>query len=243
MNRSFNHWIQYTDGCSGQFKSGYCIADLFEVSDQLNIPNAKFSYFESHEGKSTSDTIGSIVKGAFTRGVLKSDFGIVNIDDILALIHSEIKPSTKKFKFFLVEKFGMFDKKTSKSRRYCKLSGISKMHCFKIYNNVMIAQQYTYTECSNNKFCDSCSLLKTVDPSSITNPEKVKFITVAKQEKTSKVRQIVKVSLERYVMRKTLAIQMNQIPMIQTQIMRMQASVHMKLYGESTEDFGIPLRL
>ena len=41
LNRSFNHWIRYTDGCSGQFKSGYCIADLFEVSDQLNIPNAE----------------------------------------------------------------------------------------------------------------------------------------------------------------------------------------------------------
>ena len=122
------------------------MADLFNVREIFNIPYAEFNYFESHEGKSTSDTIGSIVKGAFTRGTLKSDFGITSIDDILTLINSEIKPSTKKFKFFVVEKFGWFRKKTSESRPYCKIQGISKIHSFKIYDEEMVAQQYSCTE-------------------------------------------------------------------------------------------------
>ena len=55
-----------------------------------------------HRALITSDTIGSIVKGAFTRGTLKSDFEITSIDYILTLINNEIQPSTKKFKFFVV---------------------------------------------------------------------------------------------------------------------------------------------
>ena len=94
LRRPINNWIRYTDGCGAQFKSGFAAADLFNAPDTFEIESATFNFFESHEGKITSDSIGSIVKCAFVRGVLKYEQGITGIDDILHIINSETKPST-----------------------------------------------------------------------------------------------------------------------------------------------------
>ena len=73
LNRPIKKWIRFSDGCSAQFKSGFAAADLFDAPDVFDITSASFNFFESHEGKSTSDSIGSIVKCAFLRGVMKID--------------------------------------------------------------------------------------------------------------------------------------------------------------------------
>ena len=91
-----------------------------------------FNFFESHEGKNTSDSIGSIVKCSYIRGMLKSDQAVCNVDDVLNIILSETKSSTKKFDHFVVEKFGRFQKKTADSREYCKVTGIMSLHSLKL---------------------------------------------------------------------------------------------------------------
>ena len=148
LNRPLTNWVRYSDGCKGQFKSGYCVADLFKATEKFNIKNATFNFFESHEGKSTSDTIGSIVKCAFIRATFKSEQGITDIDDILGLINSEIKPSTKKFNFFIAEKFGQFPKETSNSHNFCKVPGIMGLHSFKLCGDEISLLGLTCTECS-----------------------------------------------------------------------------------------------
>ena len=159
LNRPLRNWVRYSNGCKGQFKSGYCVADLFEATEKFNIKNATFNFFESHEGKSTSDTIGSIIKCAFIRATFKSEQGITDIDDILGLINSGIKPSTKKFDFFIAEKFGRFPKKTSNSRNFCKVPGImgTVLNCAKTKFRLL---ELTCTECSNEGFCPDCFSLK-----------------------------------------------------------------------------------
>ena len=103
ISHPIRNWIRFSDGCGAQFKSGYAVADLFRTKESFNLENVCFNFFESHEGKNTSDSIGSIVKCAFLRGMLKSDQGKENIDDILSIMKSELKPSTEKFSFFLLK--------------------------------------------------------------------------------------------------------------------------------------------
>ena len=111
LGRPINNWIRFSDGCGAQFKSGFVAADIFDAPTTFDINTVAFNFFASHEGKSASDSIGSIVKCAFVRGMLKNEQGVCNIDDILDVILSETKLSTKKFDHFIVEKFGRFQKK------------------------------------------------------------------------------------------------------------------------------------
>ena len=57
-----NLWIRYSDGCGAQFKSGYIVADMLRATENYQVKSESFSYFESHEGKSCSDSIEAIVK-------------------------------------------------------------------------------------------------------------------------------------------------------------------------------------
>ena len=66
--------------CVAQFKSGYVVADMLRATENYQIKIESFSYFESHEVKSCSDSIGSIVKFSFTKGMLKSQQAVCNID-------------------------------------------------------------------------------------------------------------------------------------------------------------------
>ena len=59
------NWFRFSDGCDGQFKSRFCVADLFNDIDKFNLKQAGFHFFESHEGKSSSDSIGAMPKCGF----------------------------------------------------------------------------------------------------------------------------------------------------------------------------------
>ena len=103
LKQPIKKWVRFSDGCGAQFKSGYAAADLIHAPKVFDITSASFNFFESHEGKSISDSIGSIVKCAFIRGAMKCEQGIKNLEDVHHVITGAIKPSTKKFEFFTVE--------------------------------------------------------------------------------------------------------------------------------------------
>ena len=95
-----------SDRCSGQFKSRHCVADLMNSCSKFELPQFGFHYYASHEGKNTSDTIGSIVKSALKRGMFKHpQIKIHSHDAVINIIRSEVKERTKRFDFFIVEKF------------------------------------------------------------------------------------------------------------------------------------------
>ena len=93
-----NSWQRWSDGCGAQFKSQYCNADLLNAKDSFKLQNASFLYFEANEGKNTSNTIGSIVKCAFLKGITKVDQGIGKVSDSL------------KFDFFIIEEFPFMER-------------------------------------------------------------------------------------------------------------------------------------
>ena len=52
------YWATFSDNCSAQFKSQYYVANLFSKIGLLKLTQASFHYFESHENKNSSDSIG-----------------------------------------------------------------------------------------------------------------------------------------------------------------------------------------
>ena len=93
------NWKRFSDDCGAQFWSGYVIANLFKMKDELGLASISYDRFEANDGKSVSDTLGSISKCAFQRGIVKSDEGIADLSEIIELIKSELNVSTKKFHF------------------------------------------------------------------------------------------------------------------------------------------------
>ena len=89
-------WKRFSDGCGSQFGLKYVTANLFKMHESLHLDNISYNRFEANEGKSISDTLGSICKCAFNRGLLKNDEGVASLSDIVYLIKSEMNMSTKK---------------------------------------------------------------------------------------------------------------------------------------------------
>ena len=163
LHHPLNHWIHYSDGRGTQFKSGYVVADMLHATENYQVKSVSFNYFESHEGKSCSDSIGSIVKCLFTRGMLKSQQAVSNIDDILAVIQNESKQFTKKFDFFIVEKVGWFQKRLANSRESCKIDGIMALHSLKFDGHKIILRDLTCSECSIDAFYNDCKTLNQIE--------------------------------------------------------------------------------
>ena len=92
-----------SDTCAGQFRSQFCNFDLQEKKKVLCLQHVTNHFFEPHEGKNISDTIGSIAKGAFNRGKAKKDVGISGISQVVQIIRENVREKTEKFSFFIVE--------------------------------------------------------------------------------------------------------------------------------------------
>ena len=71
LHKRFKRWIRFSDGCRGQFKSRFCVANQFAACALFGFESVWWHFFESHEGKSSSDSIGVVVKCALRRGILK----------------------------------------------------------------------------------------------------------------------------------------------------------------------------
>ena len=62
-------WIRWSDQCAAQFRSRFVVENLLKTRERVSskLTSVAFSYFESHEGKNLSDTIGGILKQAYAR--------------------------------------------------------------------------------------------------------------------------------------------------------------------------------
>ena len=66
------NWTSFSDSCPTQFKSWHCVADLFNNIGLLKLTQASFHYFDLHESKNSSDSIGSANKSNFWCAMLKN---------------------------------------------------------------------------------------------------------------------------------------------------------------------------
>ena len=171
LKRPIKHWKRFSDGCAGQFRSRFVAARMHHMKEELSLSNLSYDLFEAHEGKNTSDTIGSIVKCAFLRGMYTTDEGISDINDMISLIKSQLKSSMKKFKFFDVESFGFINRK--RARNELPIPEISKVHSIVVSADKLIASYWTCLQCRIDKVCSECLKLEGIQLSLMKVVEEV----------------------------------------------------------------------
>ena len=159
-------WKRFSDGCGAQFWSGYVIANLFEMKEELSLTSISYDRFEANEGKSVSDTLGSISKCAFQRGIVKSNEGVEDLSEVITLIKSELNVSTKKFSFFEVVSFDFIDRLTK--RPHLAIPDVSKLHSVSLNGTKVISHRWTCTDCTVSQLCTSCQNETGFDKTSIT---------------------------------------------------------------------------
>ena len=106
----------WVSGCGAQFKSRYCLADLCQMAEKVLCRTEEQSqeyqvqahYFASHEGKSDSDTAGSLEKLRAERIMLRNtDLVVTNAAQLVSAIQGSTPPSdssaTAKYTFRVVE--------------------------------------------------------------------------------------------------------------------------------------------
>ena len=157
LGRPIHYWARMSDGCSGQFKSRHCVADLMQASSTYDLKQVKFHYFASHEGKNTSDTIGSIVKSALKRGMLKQPEAEIRTDvKVEEIMHTEVKEQTKKFDFFVIEKFDKFGRIPEDERDALQITGIQRVHSLVARDGTLYIEELSCQKCTVNSVCSDC---------------------------------------------------------------------------------------
>ena len=151
---NIKNWKRFSDGCGSQFWSRFVAADMVKMRTKLSLENISYDRFEADEGKSLSDTLGSLTKCSYNRAIIKYDEGVSTLSDIVNLIQSEMKSSTKKFNFLVIEEFG--DTMRETDRAAVPVPNISKLHSLKIFKKDLIGKVWTCSECTVQNICADC---------------------------------------------------------------------------------------
>ena len=177
-------WQRWTDGCGEQFRSRFCNSDCLKANEKFGLEKSSWEYFEAHEGKNTSDTIGSLIKCAFLRAIVNHPGEIRCAKDVVNLL-SIMPESTEKFSFFVVEEFPEINRIPSEKREEIVIKNILSMHSLKNINGTLFAQKLTCTECTPSTFCEDCVKFNpsTINPSSDIVIETVEPLELIEQTK------------------------------------------------------------
>ena len=160
------NWFRFSDGCGGQFKSRKCVADLFNDVEKFQLKQAGFHLFESHEGTSASDSIGSWVKCAIRRGMLKDENIVIKTaDDVVNLARSEVRDKTDKYSFSIIEAFDAFERSTDQDELV--IEGITQLHSFIVQGDNLYFRAESCTKCRVSEMCETCAATPDADRSYI----------------------------------------------------------------------------
>ena len=150
-----NCWLQFSDVCAAQFSSKFCTADLMHANKEFDLLQSAFHYFESHEGKNKSDTIGSIVKAAFDRGLLKDKSRqVVSVDDVAKITKENLNEKTKKFDFVDIETFPEVKRLTERDE--LAIDGITLVHSMVVRNDNLHIKEISCINCNVSSLCEDC---------------------------------------------------------------------------------------
>ena len=184
--REILHWQRWTDGCGSQFRSRFVNVHLKKARETFELESSSFCYFEAHEGKNVSDTIGSIIKCAFTKEMNTFNEGIESAHDVVKLVTEGRKERTEKFEFFIIEEFGSTERIPAKERPAIPLPGIQKTHYLYVFDDTLYAKELGCTVCTVDSVCESCRTSKPVEESLLAsctgNESEVEFDDVHDDE-------------------------------------------------------------
>ena len=158
----FSKIIRFSDGCGAQFKSRFCVTDLCSLPEVIlgNVNGtASFHYFESHEGKSESDTAGSNFKVRVQSMILKNTNLVITCARDLVAEYLKCAPNhTKCYEFCVVEEFPSFVREKSHVRAEVKIPSIRKIHSIVFTNGGLKCSNLSCITCLKiQEECDNCS--------------------------------------------------------------------------------------
>ena len=161
---TFSHTIRFSDGCGAQFKSQFCVADLTNSPNiLLQCPegSSEAHYFASHEGKSESDTAGSLEKLRAERLILRNkNLVITESKHLVEAMNNELEDentSTQKYSFRVVENIPPFERLKSDQRKGISLKGIRKLHFIGYRDGGLKTSQLSCLLCmEEGGVCEDC---------------------------------------------------------------------------------------
>jgi hypothetical protein len=148
-----------TDTCTGQFRSRHTNGHLRILPTKFNLPDSAVVtnlYFEAHEGKNISDTIGSICKIAFKRSMISEINAIDSSEKVVNKIRSEVKQQTRQFSHFIAE---ALDDKLEVESKEESLVNISKCHSIWIdQDGILRGKELSCLACTVSTRCHECNI-------------------------------------------------------------------------------------
>ena len=121
--------IQFTDGCSSQFKSKIPVADLSYCQHDFGFPVERH-YFETGHGKSVSDGEGGVIKSYVSKAVKSRGVIVQNAEDFYDVASSGLTKSDDSFlrSFYLVRPSHILRTRPTRVPNQ-SIVGIRKIHC------------------------------------------------------------------------------------------------------------------
>ena len=163
---SFHHLVRFSDGCGAQFKSRFCVDDLCQMPDKVlhcsenNDCRVQAHYFASHEGKSDSDTAGSLEKLRAERVILRNkNLVITNAAQLVDAISAAAPEdsSTAKYSFRVIEEMPVLDRLASNLRPSIPIKGIMQMHFLGLEDGSLKIKKISCLDCLQmGRECEKC---------------------------------------------------------------------------------------
>lgn len=130
-NMSPKQCIQFTDGCSSQYKSKVPFFDISSYVKELHGIKVKRHFFGSGHGKGPADGCSGVVKSAITRGILAGNV-LSSAKDIFSFVTSNLTKDGDTFK----RGFVFIDNKDVARLRSLRteavtVTGTRQFHCVK----------------------------------------------------------------------------------------------------------------
>lgn len=152
--------IQYSDGCSGQYKSKTPFTDLSFGSEDLGIPTVERHFFGSRHGKNPCDGEGGVLKNCADRAVRsEKDVEITSAEDFFLFAKSRLSrgPVLENFScnhsrrvFYFVSN-GDVDRNRPSRTQVSTLPGTRLLHA------AVGLGEYSLKTRRLSCFCDSCN--------------------------------------------------------------------------------------
>ncbi|CAC5356074.1 unnamed protein product [Mytilus coruscus] len=96
-NLSLKQCIQFTDGCSSQYKSKVPFFDISSYAEELDGIKVERHFFGSGHGKGPADGCSGVVKSAITRGIIAGNV-LSCAEDIFSFVTSDLTKDGDTFK-------------------------------------------------------------------------------------------------------------------------------------------------
>lgn len=159
INYNVEHMIEFTDGCSVQYKSRNCMGLLSEICDKLNFKTFSRNYFETSHGKGEQDAAGGAIKRHLEYSSMKGNYiqNAASAYNILMKSFTEPKAGIYKRRIFRL----LEDVDRTNSKKFKPIPENRKIH-------QIFTESFGHLV-ARHQSCYSCNACLSVNPSACEN--------------------------------------------------------------------------